>query len=236
MAFDSNSFKTNPITYLGSKQFVTPGSTGSLTDKSITERESLGGMEVATFNSYTSRKDFAVSSTAPYVATIATGSGFKAYWLPWKSGCAFKMQIDTHCDFFVTAKMNSCGVIIGGDAAKPVIIHANTEDVTVPEFSLDPKVYAAACISARATQINEYKLAYGNFAAEAIGKNWFGTGSPNVSVIDPEYYMNDKLMSMSVFGCQRSGRWTFYANLHIVGNTGKTVEIWPNQPTTLPSI
>ncbi|HZZ77670.1 MAG TPA: hypothetical protein VFE62_04070 [Gemmataceae bacterium] len=238
MAFNAASFKANPITYLGQKQFITPGTTGSLTSTDITGSAQLPGsdMEVKTVSNQTSLKYFSVADGNAYVATMADSSGdFRAYWLPWRSGYAFKMTLGSTVDVFITAKMNSCGIIIGGPEATPTVIHANTENVTVPVFDKNADI-ATAMQQARSIQTSEYKLAYGNLAAQAIRADYFGTGKSNVGVIDPEFYLTDKLTSMSVFGIRASGTWTFYANLHTAGKQGITMEIWPTQPKTLPRV
>jgi hypothetical protein len=238
MAFNATTFKNGPIAYLGQKKFVTPGTTGSLIGGDVTGSATLPGvdMRITTISNQTSLKNFSVAGDKDYVASMTEAAGdFRAYWLPWKSGNAFKITLGGTVDFFITAKMNSCGIIIGGDAATPVVIHANTENVTQPVFDKNAD-FAALLQAARSTQTNEYKLAYGTLAAQAIAADYFGTGTPNVSVIDPEFYLSDKLQSMSVFGIRSGGSWTFYANLHTVATTGMTIEIWPDQPKKLPKL
>ncbi len=57
-----------------------------------------------------------------------------------------------------------------------------------------------------------------------------------MGVIDPEFYLTDNLTSMSVFGIRSGSGWTFYANLHTTTKKGITLEIWPNQPKSLPNV
>lgn len=240
MAFNLSSFEANPTIYLGTKQFVTPGTSVDLDHKAIEARQVLGSMEVATFSNQLSQSDFAVAeSSGKYLLTSAdSGGDLHAYWLPWKSGRAYKMKLGQKCTLFITAKMNSCGIIIGGDRSTPVVMHANTEDVTTPDFNPAVDDFTSWGVATRQLQTAEYKLHYGNLAAAAISSGVFGTGSPNVSVVDPEFYLTDRITSMSVFGIRLNGgpHWTFFANLHGVSGAGKTLEIWPKQPTTLPSM
>jgi hypothetical protein len=239
MAFNAASFKNNPIGYLGQKKFMSPGTSGSLTSTDITGTATLpnvADMQIKTINNQTSLKYFSVSDSGDYVAIANDSSGdFRAYWLPWRTGYAFKITLGGAVDYFMTAKMNSCGIIIGGAAGTPVVIHANTNAVTQPVFNLadDPIVVGK---QTRSTQSNEYKLSYGTLAAQAIAAGYFGPGTQNVGVIDPEFYLTDNLTSMSVFGIKSGNGWTFYANLHTTTKKGITLEIWPNQPKSLPNV
>jgi hypothetical protein len=244
MSFDVTAFKNDPITYLGTRTLVNPGTTAaSLTQADITGRTHLGGvgMELITVNNQLSRRDIVVSDT-PHgfsLSLAASGQGagaFKAYWLPWKSGEAYRIQLGTELDMFITAKMNSCGFIVGGrDRKQPVAIHANEANVTMPDYSSPNS--PAYLKEIRGVQNNEYKLSYGGLAAQAIAAGLFGPSDPkvdqNVGVLDPEFYMTDKLQFASVFGIRSGEGWTFYANITDITNKGTTLELWPDQPKRL---
>jgi hypothetical protein len=72
---------------------------------------------------------------------------------------------------------------------------------------------------------NEYELSYGTLAAQAIAAGYFGPGTQNVGVIDPEFYLTDNLTSMSVFGIKSGNGWTFYASLHTTTKKGITLDL-----------
>lgn len=235
MPFDANAFRNDPVTYLGGNQFIAPGATANEKSADVTGSIILPNiaMRLLTMSNQTSLRDFSVTATTPHVATIAAGT-FRGYWLPWHSGYAFRISLGSSADYFMTAKMNGCGIIIGGSRTNPLVIHANEDNVSVPAFRPSENI-AVEGRRIRNIQSNEYKLAYGTLAAQAIAAGWFGTGTPNVSVIDPEFYLSDTLQTMSVFGVRRNAEWTFYANLHSITKKGFTLEIWPNQPTRLPT-
>ena len=237
MAFNLASFKKDPVTYLRQQRFITPGNRSS-GETDVTGRRTVDGFELCTVNVLSSAGFGVAENSKGNCFDVALGgSTFTGYWLPWNDDKAFQMTVGDRYEVFITAKINSCGIIIGGPEGSPVVIHANAmARISDPPstFGLAPNLAASISREHQSNVNNEYKLAYGNLAAKLISDGVFGGGKPNVFVLDPEYYLSAKSGSAGVFGVRNGGTWKFYVNIHCTGNIGKTIEIWPNSPVTLP--
>ncbi len=237
MAFNAQSFLADPKTYLGTRRFLTPGNRSD-SSLDISGRSSAFGMEIITVNNASSFKTYGANDNtqANSYDISPAGDAFTGFWLPWNDDKAFVLHLTDKYSYFITAKMNSCGFIVGEKDGIPVAVHANiTASVPDPPSTFGMgKDEATELGRSHQSNVNAvYKLAYGNLAAKLISDGIFGA-KPNVSVMDPEFYLTAKSGSASVFGVKQSGGWKFFTNIHCVGNKGVTIELWPNQPKTLP--
>jgi hypothetical protein len=52
----------------------------------------------------------------------------RAYWLPFKMNRTYEMDLGTNADFFFTAGLSGCTVVVGGDPQAPHAAHINRMD------------------------------------------------------------------------------------------------------------
>jgi hypothetical protein len=70
-------------------------------------------------------------ATGTYDLSVGgTGSGLRAYLLPWVGDGITWMHLDLRFRFFFTDAMNGCTLFIGGSAQAPVVAHSNVGDTT----------------------------------------------------------------------------------------------------------
>lgn len=138
------------------------------------------------------------------------------YWLPWRRGSVYLGQLGNKYEYFFTARMNGCGMIIGGTAAQPFVAHANLDS--------DRLTDALTRVRARGLSVKEeneavaaeyaliYEQFYGNLAAKLIHDGLLS--GARLKVLTPqEYLIEGKAGFAAVFGINTGGAWKFYGNL-----------------------
>ena len=137
-----------------------------------------------------------------------------AYLLPWATDRVYVTDLGQRHDYFFTAKLNGCAVMISGGLCNPTVVHANASAVipVPPDFS------------AQSTNnlISAYQGAYGLISQALVAR---GDLDPTVlAVFQPgtSGYVGDA----AVFGVRSASQWAFYA---VIGSTKNPpiVKIWP---------
>lgn len=146
------------------------------------------------------------------------------YWLPWRGWKAVTGQLQSACDYFVTANLTGCCVVVSGTRAAPYVTHMNCQpgnanlvqyNGSIQEFNFDMQ----------AAQ-DQY---YGQVTAQLVSNNVISdTGLQMLKPSDYGAKANEGFaVPTSVFGIRTGGNWTIYYN---VGNGGRgiTRQLFPN--------
>ncbi|MDH6083611.1 hypothetical protein [Umezakia ovalisporum] len=236
-------FKENPVKYLGCNklkiQCKLPNDEGSSsTTIRVQEEEEIELIKIIPSNNiidmYLNHErngsfGFYESANDP-----KNNRKIKTYYLRWGNGKAYSVQLsnDNDVDYFLSAELNSCCVMINGSQENPTIIHANYNsqklELHLPE---DMPMQEKGAEMAK-HQHRQYKLFYGNMAHKLIDEKVFDPKLPT-SIFDPEFYMSGGGSHAAVFGIRKNRLWTFYYNLQ-KGNEFVTAELWPSFLGRLP--
>lgn len=124
--------------------------------------------------------------------TRADGGGGNAYLLPWYADRICFTELGQSHDFFFTATVNGCAIMVSGGLCNPYVIHANTKSNQLT--ALDAP-----------TLIGQYQ---GIYHAQAAAMAARGMADPaNLRIFQPGDYMS----LGTVFGVRTAGRWAFYS-------------------------
>ena len=155
-----------------------------------------------------------------YMIYAPAGSGDvgPAYYLPWKEGHAYAITLGSGANFFTTAHMSSCALLIGGTPAAPTVIHANCGNSKRIDDS-----------AAKSLQIDNYTSLYNNLL-QALVTDGILPGNSSATPIamhDPGVYMTGaKAGYTAVIGVRTGANWSFFYNVNN-GLTGFTGQLWP---------
>lgn len=148
----------------------------------------------------------------------AAGEASSSYYLPWKEGSAYSITLGADAQFFTTAHMSSCALLIGGTPAAPTVIHANCGN--------SPRI--GTKLSAN---IDSYTSLYNNLLQALVTGGQLPPNSPGATPIamhDPGLYMTgSKAGYTAVIGRRSGGSWSFFYNVNN-GVTGFTGQLWPS--------
>lgn len=133
----------------------------------------------------------------------ALGAHEKAgVFLGWKSGQGELMdlsQASKSTDFFATAPMNGCALVVGGSQKGPTLMHANYDSDRL-RSSTDHD-----------HQLGVYKDAYGKISQQAVAGGHIP--QENLMVFDPSHYLQkgSGVSAVNVFGTKgEDGNWTLH--------------------------
>jgi hypothetical protein len=155
------------------------------------------------------------------------------YVLDWKADKIYHTKLGNQAKYFATARVNGCGVIIGGDRNAPTVVHANiSPDSVYPENAGAYAAWSTAQDKAEhQTQLSTrekhdaWARYYANLAIKLRTDNRIS--SDTISVVDPRIYQADGSYGR-IFGIRAdNGDWTFYLNRDKGTNKAVTQEIWP---------
>ncbi len=221
---DFNSFANDPKTFLGKRAITVQGN--RLLSAATVDQEALafhGGETVKVVGLDASKTVINLELAEEHgklVINVSENNQGKtpSYYLPWKAGHAYKMQLGAQAAFFTTAYMSSCGLLISGPADRPVVIHANCGN----SGRIDNAPTKPA-------EIDQYSVLYSNLAGQMISNGTLPAagGGSKLAIFDPAFYMAGKNAGYaSVFGVRRSAAWQFFYN---IGNkiNGFTGRLWP---------
>lgn len=141
------------------------------------------------------------------------------YVLNWAGDKVYYTTLGNQCRVFVTARLNGCGVIIGGDTGAPVVVHANISPANV---------FPERAVTDDSIQREEKGLAWGRYYAK-LAAQLRSTGifsNDKITVIHPEYYQATGSFAR-VFGVRDPSGWSFYVNMDSGGNRASTKKMWP---------
>jgi hypothetical protein len=221
---DFNSFANDPKTFLGKRAITVQGnrllSAATLNQKSL----AFHGGETVTVVELDANKtvidvELADEHGKLVINVFNDNKGkIPCYYLPWRSGHAYMVQLGAKADFFTTAYMSSCGLLISGASDRPVVIHANCGN--------SDRIANAA---AKPAEIDQYSVLYSNLAGQLISDGTLPAAgkASKLAIFDPAFYMAGKNAGYaSVFGVRKSGQWQFFYN---IGNktNGITGRLWP---------
>jgi hypothetical protein len=137
-----------------------------------------------------------------------------AYLLPWATDRVYVTDLGQAHDYFFTAKLNGCAIMVSGGVCNPTVVHANASAVipVPPDFSA----------SSTQSLITSYHGAYAAISGALVQR---GDLDPTVlKVFEPGVsgYVGDA----AVFGIRTAASWAFYA---VIGSTKNppVVKIWP---------
>ena len=151
-------------------------------------------------------------------ATMAINGAGSCYWLPWKDWSAVYGQLGANCDFFVTANLTGCGIIVSGPQNAPHVVHVNCDTSSV-DYSAQG--YMEDAEAAR-------KQFYGQISEQLVANNVIP--SAGLQMLFAEDYC--KKMSEGygattcVFGVRSGGNWTIYYSAGKAG-AGITKQLYP---------
>lgn len=240
-------FVADPASYIGNKQLTVDTIVADLTGSKTTElvvqvqEQDNDFKTIPQAIDYTQltpeacsrtmylRKDsfgqfFMARSSDPKVSEIPLDS----YYLPWKNGQAYALRLDNKKDFFCTAKVNGCCIIVSGDRESPLVMHLNYDPkgtrLTPSKQDVDGMSHEQLLEAYKKHQFKQYTRFYGNLAHELIDDNVLDSKKP-ISVYDPEFYLAGGSFA-TMFGIRKDNKWTFYFNQR-KGNKHVTAELWP---------
>ncbi len=145
-------------------------------------------------------------------ASLGTGAA-NMYGLPWETGYAARTILGVARNTFVTTSLNGCGVLIGGPAATPTVIHANCQptDLLTPVQHDLPTYYRL------------WSDVYVAIASQLVSLGLLPNAG--VQMLLPKDYLTAGVSEASVFGVRANGNWSFYVTIN-KASSGETRKIW----------
>jgi hypothetical protein len=146
------------------------------------------------------------------------------YWLPWRGWKAVTGQLQGACNYFVTANLTGCCVVVSGTTVSPYVTHINCQpgnadlvayNGSIQEYNFD--------MAAAQDQF------YGQVTAQLVASNVIS--DVGLQMLRPTDY-GTKLaqgyaVPTSVFGIRTGGNWTIYYNVGKSGGPGITRQLFP---------
>ncbi|MEZ0227697.1 MAG: hypothetical protein ACAI25_03675 [Planctomycetota bacterium] len=97
------------------------------------------------------------------------GTGQQVYYLPWSGNCGYRITLSgvnsVDPDYFVTAGLNGCTVVVDGDPKKPTVYHFNARDTGAKLTATLPEEQAkmdSAVLGKVIDMENRFKVARGS--------------------------------------------------------------------------
>jgi hypothetical protein len=234
-------FATNPMQKLGDMQLNINLPDAPITSEGAYTVEFSAGKSIALpligqvgqIKKMGFKEDAAMGSTSAKCNMTKDYSVEDVYVLDWKADKIYYTRLGNQAKYFATARVNGCGVIIGGDRKSPTVVHANiSPDSVYPENEAAYTAWSEAKDKAEhQTQLNTrekhdaWNRYYNNLAMTLRKDNRISNDT--ISVVDPRIYQADGSYGR-IFGVRAdNGDWTFYLNRDKGTQQAITQEIWP---------
>lgn len=236
--FSVERFHKDPISYIGKRNVVTPTLAASLENCKVTclsvpvqkednnyvniiEKCSITELQApqsrrTVYMRFNERGECLIEGTKNAV----NAQEVETYYLPWTIGAAYSVRLDDKLDFFTTAKLNACCIMISGTQEAPLVIHANYD----PEDGQRLNLGGLSNDEGRKLHLKQYTRFYGNLAHELVRQKILSEHTN--SIFDPAFYL-DKGSVGTVFGVRKDGKWKFFFTMMKPNKEFVTAELWP---------
>lgn len=155
------------------------------------------------------------------MTTSPTGD---CYWLPWRGWKAVTGQLHGVCNYFVTANLTGCCVVVSGTTVSPFVTHMNCQpgDAGLVAYNGSIQEYNFDMAAAQ----DQY---YGQVTEQLVANNVIS--DVGLQMLKPTDYgakqSEGYAVPTSVFGIRTGGHWAIYYNVGKGNGPGITRQLFP---------